>query len=34
MPFVLDNSVVASWLIGSQATAYSTAVAERLLDAT
>lgn len=32
MPFVLDNSVVSGWLIGSQATAYSAAVAERLLE--
>jgi predicted nucleic acid-binding protein len=30
MPFVLDNSVVSAWLIGSQATAYSAAIAARL----
>lgn len=29
-PFVLDNSVVSGWLLESQATAYSDAVAERL----
>lgn len=30
MPFVLDNSVVSAWVIGSQATAYSASIAERL----
>ena len=28
--FVLDNSVVCGWLLESQATAYSEAIAERL----
>jgi len=32
MPFVLDNSVVSGWYLENQATPYSTAVAERLLD--
>ena len=30
MAFVLDNSVVSGWLIGSQATAYSAAISDRL----
>jgi predicted nucleic acid-binding protein len=30
MPFVLDNSVLCAWFIGSQATAYADAVAVRL----
>jgi len=32
MPFVLDNSVVCGWLLDDQATAYTEAVADRLLD--
>jgi predicted nucleic acid-binding protein len=32
MPFVLDNSVVTGWFIGSQATPYSDATAVRLQD--
>lgn len=31
MPLVLDNSVVSGWLLKSQATAYSQAIARRLL---
>ncbi len=30
MPFVLDNSVVCGWLLGSQATPYTDAIAQRL----
>ncbi len=30
MAFVLDNSVVSGWLLENQATAYSSAIAERL----
>lgn len=30
MPFVLDNSVVSGWLLESQASAYSDAIAQRL----
>ena len=30
MPFVLDNSVVSGWLLDSQASAYSDAIAQRL----
>jgi predicted nucleic acid-binding protein len=32
MPFVLDNSVVSGWYLDNQATPYTAAVAERLLD--
>lgn len=32
MPFVLDNSVVCGWFVGNQKTAYSDAVAARLMD--
>lgn len=32
MPFVLDNSVVCGWVLQNQATPYSTAIAERLMD--
>ena len=32
MPMVLDNSVVCGWLLESQATPYSDAIAERLQD--
>ncbi len=32
MPMVLDNSVVSGWLLENQATPYSEAIAERLLD--
>ena len=32
MPFVLDNSVVSGWLLKSQATPYSDAIAQRILD--
>jgi predicted nucleic acid-binding protein len=34
MPFVIDNSVVCGWLIESQASPYSDAIAERLQDDT
>jgi len=32
MPFVLDNSVVTGWYLDNQATSYTAAIAERLLD--
>ena len=32
MPMILDNSVVCGWLLESQATAYSDAIAQRLQD--
>lgn len=32
MPFVLDNSVVSGWYLKNQATPYTAAIAERLLD--
>jgi hypothetical protein len=32
MPFVIDNSIVCSWLIENQASDYGDAVAQRLLD--
>lgn len=32
MPFVIDNSVVSGWYLENQATAYTAAIAERLLD--
>lgn len=32
MPFVLDNSVVSGWYLENQATPYTAAIAERLLD--
>ncbi len=32
MPFVLDNSVVCGWLLEDQATPYTDAVADRLLE--
>ena len=34
MPFVIDNSVVCGWFLSNQATAYTEAVAQRLLDDT
>jgi predicted nucleic acid-binding protein len=34
MPFVIDNSVVCGWFLSNQATAYTDAVAQRLLDDT
>lgn len=32
MPFVLDNSVVCGWIFEDQASDYTEAVAQRLLD--
>lgn len=32
MPLVLDNSVVGGWLLANQATPYTEAIAQRLLD--
>ncbi len=32
MPFVIDNSVVSGWYLENQATPYTAAIAERLLD--
>ncbi len=32
MPFVIDNSVVSGWYLENQATPYTAAMAERLLD--
>jgi predicted nucleic acid-binding protein len=32
MPFVLDNSVVSGWYLENQATTYTQAIAQRLLD--
>jgi predicted nucleic acid-binding protein len=32
MPFVIDNSVVSGWYLENQATPYTVAIAERLLD--
>lgn len=32
MPFVIDNSVVSGWYLESQATPYTEAIAERLLE--
>lgn len=34
MPFVIDNSVVCGWFLVNQATDYSEAIAQRLLDDT
>ena len=34
MPFVIDNSVVCGWFLSNQATAYTEAVAQRLIDDT
>ncbi|WP_449370276.1 type II toxin-antitoxin system VapC family toxin [Thiomonas sp.] len=34
MPFVIDNSVVCGWFLSNQATPYTEAIAQRLLDDT
>ena len=34
MPFVIDNSVVCGWFLANQATPYTEAIAQRLLDDT
>lgn len=34
MPFVIDNSVVCGWFLSNQATPYTDAMAQRLLDDT
>lgn len=34
MPFVIDNSVVCGWFLSNQATDYTEAIAQRLLDDT
>ncbi|CDW92334.1 MULTISPECIES: type II toxin-antitoxin system VapC family toxin [unclassified Thiomonas] len=34
MPFVIDNSVVCGWFLSNQATPYTEAIAQRLLDGT